>query len=538
MKDEYSLSNTHHRRSLDSAEHQQAMETLLKNNKHLNNLFNYASAPILVWDADFIITRLNNAFEALTGIPACLMIGTNVATLFSYEQLERSLDLISATYAGAHWDSVEIPIIHIDGSLKIVLWNSSTIFDEDGVTPVATIAQGIDITERTRIEDELRQAKIAAESANKAKSAFLATMSHEIRTPLNALTGNLTLLSTTSLTGLQQKCMRDCTSASQMLLRVINDILDFSKIEAGKITLIKESFSPAKMLNGLVSIYTARAEEKQLRLNLEVLSFLPDFILGDRQRLSQIISNLLSNAIKFTKQGEVMLSVSTSFEDDYTIKLVLSVSDSGIGIPPEEQPSVFESFTQLENFSTRRNVGTGLGLAISKRLVEMMEGEIFLTSTPGVGTTFTLTIPVTLSESPTRAIAKKQIRATARKVLLADDEPIGREIATALLERNGHSVVAVEDGATILEMMQRERFDILLTDISMPDMDGIQVVQIIRSGERKGIDPLTPIIALTAHAFPEDRERFLCCGMNDYISKPINFEELLGLIEENCGNVE
>jgi len=638
----------------DTTGHEQALEAHRTEYAYLDSIFNYASAPILVWDADFAITRANSAFERLTGLPIDQIIGSNLASLFPYEQIEHSLDLISVTYSGERWESVEIPIVHTDGSVRTVLWNSSTILEADGLTPHATVAQGvdvterkeaeknlmdnaekyramveaingsvyicsndyhiefmndqlikrtgrnatgeycykalhnldsvcewcvnervfkgeevhweiqspkdgrwyevnnspihkangtiskqaiiIDITERKAAEEALLRSKNASESANKAKSAFLATMSHEIRTPMNAMLGSLTLLGTTQLTDQQQKYIQDCSNSSHILLRVINDILDFSKIEAGKMELVKESISPKRMLERLVNIFSCRAEEKQLRLNQVITGHLPDYILGDRQRFSQIISNLLSNAIKFTAKGEIKLSASTKTSDQGIMLLVVSVSDSGVGIPPEQHSAVFESFTQLDDFNTRHNAGTGLGLAICKRLVTLMDGEITLSSAPGAGSTFTVTIPVTLSEAPAKAKPKKVILGTARNILLADDEPVGREIAVALLERNGHTVKAVDDGTAILEELQRQQYDILLTDISMPHMDGTEVAQIIRSGKREGIDALIPIIAMTAHAFPQDREQFLSCGMNDYIAKPINFDRLLELIEETCGN--
>ena len=329
--------------------------------------------------------------------------------------------------------------------------------------------------------------------------------------------------------------MWNCTGASQALLRVINDILDYSKIEAGKMELVPESYSPAIMFDNLVSIFACRAEEKQLQLTMENVGPLPEFIFGDRQRLSQIISNLLSNAIKFTEQGHIILSASTKSADNGVVHLVVSVNDSGIGIPLEQHSIIFDSFTQLDNFSTRRQSGTGLGLAISSRLVKKMGGNLNLSSTPGEGSTFTLTIPVILCEAPpAKGKSKNAIRNTSRKILLADDDESGRTVVATLLERKGHLVTEVENAAKILEALQGDMFDILLTDISMPDMEGTEVARIIRSGESEYINRSIPIIALTAHAFNHDRERFLDSGINGYISKPFNFEELLELIEEVC----
>lgn len=384
-------------------------------------------------------------------------------------------------------------------------------------------------------ELELIAARHSAEDANRAKSAFLATMSHEIRTPLNAMTGNLTLLSMSGLNEDQKQYMRNCTSASQGLLRVINDVLDFSKIEADKIELVNERYSPLDMLENLVNMFSCRAEEKLISLNLDIGGHLPAYIIGDRQRLTQIISNLLSNAIKFTVEGDITLAASITHSDHGAIELNISVRDSGIGIPAELHAVVFESFTQLDNFTTRRQGGTGLGLAISRRLVEIMEGELTLVSSPGAGSTFTVKIPVAICNAPSaKAVPKKAIMGIARKILLADDDELGRMVVTTLLERKGHTVTAVENGARLLEAIQGDTFDILLTDISMPDMEGTEVARIIRSDERNCGNRQVPIIALTAHAFVNDRARFIDCGINGYIAKPFNFEELLTLIEELC----
>lgn len=384
-------------------------------------------------------------------------------------------------------------------------------------------------------ELELIAARRSAEDANRAKSAFLATMSHEIRTPLNAMIGNLTLICMSGLNEEQKQFMHNCTSASQGLLRVINDVLDFSKIEADKIELVNERYSPLDMLENLVNMFACRAEEKLLSLKLDIEGNLPAYILGDCQRLSQIISNLLSNAIKFTTQGDITLAASTTHSGHGATVLVISVCDSGIGIPQELQSVVFDSFTQLDNFTTRRQGGTGLGLAISRRLVEIMEGEITLVSSPGQGSTFTVKIPVAVCDTPAaKALPKKAIGGASRKILLADDDELGRMVVTTLLERKGHTVTAVENGARLLDAVQCDTFDILLTDISMPDMEGTEVARIIRSSERNDGNRQIPIIALTAHAFVSDRERFIDCGFNGYIAKPFNFDELLNTIEELC----
>lgn len=397
-----------------------------------------------------------------------------------------------------------------------------------------------DIVTRKRSEDELWQAKEAAEAANIAKSDFLATMSHEIRTPLNAMLGNVDLLEGSPLSQQQLEYLKDCKSASQMLLQVINDVLDFSKIEAGKLELANETFSVTSMARQLVRMFSAGAKQKGLDLSISLADDLPEYICGDQQRLRQIISNLLGNAIKFTRQGTVSLEITSeqaplAATPDKAV-LHIEVRDTGIGIPCDKQDQIFDSFTQVESFKTRTTTGTGLGLPICRRLLALMGGSITVSSVAGEGSVFTVVLPVT--QTTAQAQASIQVptftQVLSRKILLADDDERGRSVAQNLLQRRGYKVTAVENGAELLETLQLDEFDIVLTDISMPDMEGTQVARIIRSGERVGIDRQIPIIAMTAHAFTDDRERFLASGIDGYVAKPINIAELFRQIEDLC----
>ncbi|MDD2542737.1 MAG: GAF domain-containing protein, partial [Desulfuromonadaceae bacterium] len=398
-----------------------------------------------------------------------------------------------------------------------------------------------DIVTRKRAEEELLQAKETAETASHAKSDFLATMSHEIRTPLSALMGNIELLEGSPLTPQQQEYLKDGKSASQMLLQVINDVLDFSKIEAGKLELANETFSVSLMGRQLVRMFSAVAQSKGLALIASLADDLPEYICGDQQRVRQIISNLLSNAIKFTEHGSISLEIVCETADfpvgsDRSV-LRIVVRDTGLGIPLDKQDSIFESFTQVGDFNTRIASGTGLGLPICKRLLALMGGNITVTSLPGEGSVFLVLLPVVhAKEAYARSYsrAQNQVHVSSRNILLADDDERGRAVAQKLLQRRGYKVTAVENGAKLLEALQKEEFEIVLTDISMPDMEGTQVARIIRSGERAGINPHIPIIAMTAHAFTEDRIRFMTSGINGYVAKPVNLDELFAQIEQLC----
>jgi PAS domain S-box-containing protein len=405
-----------------------------------------------------------------------------------------------------------------------------------------------DITEQKLIEAELLQSKAAAEAANRAKSLFLATMSHEIRTPLSAMLGNVELLGGTPLTPDQQECLKDCKSASRMLLQVINDVLDYSKIEAGKLDLVNDTVSITSVSRQLVKMFSASAIEEGLELTISLADDLPEYISCDQQRLRQIISNLLGNAIKFTRQGSVSLEITREtitplplpdpppLVEEEKALLRIVVTDTGIGIPHDKLDHIFDSFTQVEDFSTRTTTGTGLGLPICRCLLALMGGSITVASVPGEGSVFTVMLPVEVCKPRATAQTEAQTKTKSppRNILLADDEKFGRTVAQKLLQHRGYRVTAVENGAELLDALQKDKFEILLTDISMPDMDGTTVARIIRSGKRDGINPLIPIIAMTAHAFSDDRERFLAAGINGYVAKPINLEELFVQIEELC----
>ena len=437
-----------------------------------------------------------------------------------------------------------VPIFRNDLIVAVLgVGNKKNDYTEHEIVTLQILANlAWDIITRKKVEEALNQAKDAAEGASQAKSDFLATMSHEIRTPLGAMLGNIELLEGSPLSPRLQEYLKDCKSASQMLLQVINDILDFSKIEAGKLELVNETFSVSAMCRQLVRMFSAVAKQKGLSLTVSLAGDLPEYICGDQQRLRQIISNLLSNAIKFTSHGAVSLKITcglkSSPETSDRAELCIVVSDTGIGIPADKQDQIFESFSQVESFKTRRVSGTGLGLAISRRLLALMGGQIAVSSAADEGSVFTVILPVILGQAPSQtqahALETFPDSMPARKILLADDDQKGRAVAQKLLERSGYTVTAVENGSELLDALQQGGFDIVLTDISMPDMEGTQVARIIRSEERAGIDPCVPIIAMTAHALAEDRDRFLASGIDGFVAKPFNFADLLRQIEELC----
>jgi signal transduction histidine kinase/ActR/RegA family two-component response regulator len=385
--------------------------------------------------------------------------------------------------------------------------------------------------------EELARAKKGAEAASSAKSEFLARMSHEIRTPLNGVMGMTELsLMDPSLPQQVREYLEMAQRSARGLLDIINDVLDIASIEAGRIVLTDRSFAPVRSVRDLLAPFAVAAERKGVRLVQRLDADLPTQVAGDEGRLRQVLTNLVGNALKFTDRGEVEVTVRRSGEPEASgrVRLLFGVRDDGIGIPPEHLDKIFGSFSEATRFTHAKYGGTGLGLSIAKQLVELMGGRIWAESIPGRGSLFQFTAEFGAPEAEAAtaggaAAASQYGPTTPLRVLVAEDNTVNAALVLAFLQRMGHQVVLASNGREALEAWERDDFDVVLLDSQMPVMDGTETVRHLREREA-GTGRHTPVVALTAHALKGDRERFLAAGMDDYLAKPIEYEEMEALL--------
>ena len=386
------------------------------------------------------------------------------------------------------------------------------------------------IGERERVEETLSRAKEAAEAGSLAKSEFMANVSHEIRTPLHGVLGMLQLMQTTPMNLDQADYLDKALYSARSLLSVINDILDFSKIESGTLELALEVFDPAQLVRSCVAVFDDQARRKELSMTVRMAPDLPTHLLGDPGKIRQILFNLLGNAVKFTDTGGISVEVDSLPQDGDKSVLLLTVADTGVGIPEERQTDVFDPFTQAEPVFTKRFAGTGLGLAIVRKLTALMDGGITLESASHQGTSICLALRLDKADRPGgqgRGRRKALPALPPLRLLLAEDNPISQLAAKSFLQRAGHTVLTATNGLEAIALLESETFDAVLMDIQMPEVDGVEATRRIRSHTAGLYDPLIPIIALTAYAQVSEHKRFLEAGMNATISKPLELADIL-----------
>jgi signal transduction histidine kinase/DNA-binding response OmpR family regulator/PAS domain-containing protein/HPt (histidine-containing phosphotransfer) domain-containing protein len=444
------------------------------------------------------------------------------------------------------------------GTLSFGSRSKPTFADEE-LDLMKTVADHVAVAmQRVRLLESLERHARAAEAANAAKSQFLANMSHELRTPMNAILGMIDLAIPKAADPMVQSCLQTARDSADLLLMLLNDLLDSAKIESGKLELESAPFSLRRMLDQITQILSVRASEKGLVFSCHVPEDAPDALVGDRMRLQQVLLNLAGNAVKFTEHGQVEINLSAA-PDGGEVFLAFAVQDTGIGIAAADQQRLFEPFAQADATMVRRFGGTGLGLSISKNLVEMMGGRISVESEPGVGSTFSFALRLPLArELPAEFEAHVPTPAATRRlrILLAEDNPANQKVAACVLRERGHTVEIAHNGHEAVSLACQNRYDAILMDVQMPGMTGLEATAVIRkheagsglgdrgSEENRGNEsdqspiphpqssiPRVPIIAMTAHAMPGDRQRCLAGGMDGYLPKPIDAREMIAMVE-------
>jgi len=515
--------------STDITDLKQAQQTLERSEKQYRDLMHYGQALIGTCDMQGTVLSANPALARLLRENADEMVGTSVTTHMIDEDREGFplyLDYISQTGEAQG----VLPVLPRGSDELRYLHYHNFVVREPSQLPYI-VSHAHDITERVLAGKEMKRAKLAAEAAVQARENFLANMSHEIRTPMNGVLGVANLLAKTSLTAEQQEYLRIIRSSGQHLLAVLNDVLDMAKITSGKLELSIESFNLCDSMQQAVQPLALQAIEKGIVFEGTPLSRSCPYpvVLGDAHRLNQILINLVSNAIKFTPTGgRVKVEGQLLAETAETLTIQFRVTDTGLGMPPEVIARIFESFTQAYADTSRLFGGTGLGLSISRALVEQMNGTLTVESTPGQGScfAFTLTLPktqLTATATPPDSFDTGALHGV--RVLLVEDNDINRMVAAWTMQAWGIVVAEAESGPEGLQQLEKQDFDLVLMDIQMPGMSGLEAVAHIRQHPDPARARL-PVLALTANAFRTDHQRYLAAGMNDCLAKPFEEAEL------------
>jgi PAS domain S-box-containing protein len=511
-------------------------ETLRDSEERHRTMLETCNEGIMAIDADLNVTYVNKVIADKLGYGEAELLALRFTDLLFEEDLalhraeaERRRRGLPARF--------ERRFRRKDGGELWVIFSASPLWDKQG-RYAGAFAMFTDISERRQIERELVAARDAAEAASRTKSQFWANMSHELRTPLNGMLGMLHLLDEMPLNDDQKVLVETALESGRALLTIISDILNLSQIETGKIGIARDSADLAAVAESVVRSFRHEAEDKGIALSCEIADPAPPELLCDAGRLRQVLFNLLGNALKYTEQGRIEVRVlSLPRSPDPRERVVLfCVADTGIGIPGDKIEAVFEPFTQVDGSLTRRHQGLGIGLSLVRKLVQLLGGSVCVESEPGAGTTVHFTVrcgvpqPAAATAEPRRAAPPASFPGLA--VLLAEDDRVNRIAATRFIERLGCVVTCAKNGREVLKLLRTGDFACVIMDIQMPEMNGIEATRAIRTSAELGAKAQIPIVAMTAHAMPGDREQFLTAGMDGYVAKPVEMEELVRVLAQ------
>jgi PAS domain S-box-containing protein len=512
----------------------EAQEELHEKEQEFRALVEHAPDVIMRLDRNLRILYANPAVQSSTGYPRRWFKGRAIDQIgLPRHTVKRVRGVLRTVFSKGREKTLTLEYLAADDTTRFFQFRLVPEYAQNGEEVETVLGIGRDITAKRMLEERLM-------AANKAKDQFLANMSHELRTPLGGILGMMELLLKDELPQRVRNDLVIICDAAKSLLHIINDILDLSRIEAGKLELHHGSFDLREMLTSSLKPLFLQADSKGLRYRLSISRSVPAVIVSDSVRLGQILRNFVSNALKFTNSGNIDVRVCRlRYPGDGTrIKLAFSVADTGIGITAANQRKLFRSFIQLDSSISKRYGGVGLGLYISRQLARHLGGEIKVKSRLGKGSRFTFIAEFDTGTLPAPEIAvhEQPCPATPLTILLAEDNPVNTAYITRFLKAEGHKVVSACNGIEALDALKNGRYDLVLMDVQMPELDGLEATRLIRSALAQGVDPKIPIVALTAYAMNDDRQKFLSQGMDDCITKPVDFKELRNALLRVAGS--
>jgi PAS domain S-box-containing protein len=518
---------------------------ILVQESYFKSLFENSPEAIVMLDNEFRIISINSSFERIFQYRIDEIRNRNITEVICEEKLYNESTYFKDSIKRGEFIRKEIKRRRKDGKIIDISFLGYPIISDGEQIGVYGIYSDLSKIKEERREQEkkiqmyistLKSARLKAEETSKFKSQFIANMTHEIRTPMNGIVGIIELIEDTLLSDEQKEYFQLLRYSSDRLSSVINDVLDISKIEAGKLELRTVRFNIRKLLDNVARYYKIQAGRKGLSLNCVVDSNIPDFLLGDPDKLNQVLFNLLSNAVKFTETGHIDIDVKMIKKDNVTVSINFCISDTGIGIPKEKTERIFEDFYQLETIKNRKYGGTGLGLSISRKLVKLMGSDIIVESDFEKGCIFSFEIKFYIYELQDNSVVngeedQKLIQGIqpALNILVVEDESVNQKIFKSLLEKSKCNITVAESGKEALKILERRLFDVILMDIYMPDMDGCEAAKLIRKREA-ATGGYTPIIAITAAVQEEDRKKYLRAGIECCIAKPCGRDQIYSAI--------